>query len=175
MRRNDPVTGKEIDDPVLQDLFTGDASELGFLQLKIKMDSSRLRTILGKTLHAAQDLNERASETPAIANDTHSGVIQHHQETSKIAGAIESLSQSIAQVAVHADAASSTALDIDQHADQGRPALHSAEQTNLLALNAAIEAARAGEHGPTFKGGINATRRQSRIRGTRPGSRLLHR
>lgn len=145
LRQAAEYTRQEIDDPVLQDLFTGDSSELGFLRLKMKMDASRLRTILGRTLHAAQELNERASETSAIANDTHSGVMQHQQETNRIASAIESISQSIAQVAEHADAASSTAQDIDQHADQGRSALHSAEQT-VAAVDESVNTAATALH-----------------------------
>lgn len=130
----------QVENPVLQRLYTGDMTEVGSIELARLMRRSRQRTMLGRSHYAAVELNAHATKTSDIARDTHDGVTQQRQQTEAIAAAMEQMSASIAGVADSARLASEVANDIDKNADAGRGALALAEQT-VRAIDTAVTGA----------------------------------
>jgi len=127
----------QINNPILQKLYSDDASELGSIVLQHKMEQARQNTMLGRSHYAATQINLHASKTSDIARNAHDGVNQQRLETETIASAMEEMSASVAGVANSAQQASEVASTIDAGADKGREALSLAEQT-VLSIDASV-------------------------------------
>jgi methyl-accepting chemotaxis protein len=127
----------------------------------LQQTSRALKTATGEILSGANDLSERTTKQAATIEET--------------SAAMEQLSQTVADNARRAEAASIKARAMSQTATEGGAVMENANsameritlssgkisniigmiddiafQTNLLALNASVEAARAGEAGKGF-------------------------
>ena len=106
---------------------------------------------------AATATSEMASTSESVmerANEALSDIQHADEEAEKVKLISNTNKQTILQLAVEIDQASSVINEVNQHSSAIGGILDVirgvADQTNLLALNAAIEAARAGEHGRGF-------------------------
>lgn len=129
-----------IDNPLLQKLYAHQVNEIGQIKLRQKMNEAKMRTIIGRSHHAAKELNFHASKSSNIARKANEGVEKQKIETEIIASAMEQMSKSISEVAGNASKASEEALTVDQHADEGRKALSNAE-TTVLSIDDSVSSA----------------------------------
>jgi len=117
---------------------------------------------------AAVAMSEAASGVHSEATDTAGGAAKSSQDLISVAGAVEELTSSVAEISRQVSVAADVAQQAVQRAEASQGTIRGladatarigdvvhlisdiAGQTNLLALNATIEAARAGEAGKGF-------------------------
>lgn len=105
--------------PVAQHVFTNRSDELGQLQLVIKSQEARLRTIVWSINEAAVSLDDIASNTADVVSQTNQGISQQRSEIEQVATAMNQMSATVHEVAKNTEDASGAANQADELAGQG--------------------------------------------------------
>ncbi len=84
-----------IDNPVAQQVYSGNMSEFGALDLALRMQEAQLRTVIGRVEDATRTLSEVATSTDAAMHEAEQGVRQQEGHLDELTQMAEQLSGSI--------------------------------------------------------------------------------
>lgn len=93
------ATQSIINNPVTRLAYTGRTDEVGQLQVALKMQDARLKTLLGRVDDAAQELVEHAETTANTAEISSMGMTQQRAETEQVVTAVSELKETVCDVA----------------------------------------------------------------------------
>ncbi len=91
-----------VDDPLMQEVYTGRGDELGALLLAQRMLEARLRTALGRTAQAAQALSGRAAAVREAVGTLRQGAAGQQAELDGLGEAMAQMARAVQEVARHA-------------------------------------------------------------------------
>ncbi len=111
---------KVVDNPVMQQVYTGSTDEIHKPLLAIRMLQARLRTVIDRITDSAGALEHIAEETTATVEKKKQTVLRQQRETDQVAAAINEMAASIKEVAGSADQASRAAAEANGQAGQGK-------------------------------------------------------
>lgn len=100
-----------INNPIARRVYSGRTDEIGQLQLALKMQQSRVRTLLGLVDDAAQDLVECAETTAATVEMSNTGLAQQRSGTEQVATALQEMSATVREVAKNISETAQAAQD----------------------------------------------------------------
>jgi methyl-accepting chemotaxis protein len=142
--------------------------EVGQLAKAMNDMVDKLKSVVGDTMSAADNVASGSQQLSATAQQLSQGATEQAASAEEISSSMEEMTSSIKQNADNSSQTEKIAVKSSSDAIYGGKAVDQtvsamkeiatkisiieeiARQTNLLALNAAIEAARAGEHGKGF-------------------------
>jgi aerotaxis receptor len=112
------MTRKEVNNPLMQHIYTRDKTEAGQLHLTFKLLKAKTRTIILRLTQSTETLLQKAEETNSAVSEV--TVAMHHQlqETHSIASAVQQLTGTIDEVARSASNAAKAATDANQQSKQ---------------------------------------------------------
>jgi aerotaxis receptor len=118
-----------IDNPVLQQLYTGQVNDISAMKLVRYMQDAHLRTVLGRVQFLSNQVMHHSEIADQIAQHASEGVNKQRSETDMLATAMEEMSTSIADVAESASQASQSADLAAEKAETGRMTLDRAAES----------------------------------------------
>ncbi|TBW37612.1 HAMP domain-containing protein [Siculibacillus lacustris] len=151
-----------------QTITVSSRDEIRDLVDALNVMTGKLRTIVGETLAAAENVSAGSQELSAGAEELSAGATEQASAAEEASSSMEEMAANIKQTADNATQTEKIARQSSADAQASGTAVNRAvqamqtiaekigfvqeiaRQTDLLALNAAVEAARAGEHGRGF-------------------------
>ncbi|NOX76781.1 MAG: methyl-accepting chemotaxis protein [Gammaproteobacteria bacterium] len=107
---------------VAQQVYTGRADELGQLQLVLRAQQARLRTVVWCIDAAASQLDEIANGTAAVVEQSNQGIHQQQSEIDQVATAMNEMSTVVREVARNTAQAAEAAHEAEGVANNGAQA-----------------------------------------------------
>lgn len=108
-----------VNNPVMQQVYTGSTAPVYRPVLAIKMLQARLRTVLGRISDSSQELVNVTSRTASTIEQSNQGILRQQQETEMVATAINELSATVLEVAKNTQKAAAVAREAGNSSDQG--------------------------------------------------------
>ncbi|MEK6750192.1 MAG: PAS domain-containing methyl-accepting chemotaxis protein [Pseudomonadota bacterium] len=90
-------------------VFTGRNDEFGWIQLALRAQHAKIRTLSGRLDQSSEELVAAAADTTAIAKDTSASIDKQRVEVDQVATAIEQMSATIQEVSINTAAAATQA------------------------------------------------------------------
>ncbi|TAL06498.1 MAG: methyl-accepting chemotaxis protein, partial [Porticoccaceae bacterium] len=109
----------QVDDPLMQAVYTGRNDELGALVLANRALRGSLRTVLTRVREAAEGLGDASRETAVAVAQTSRAVQQQQSETEQVATAMNEMAATVQEVARNAGQAANVAASADEQAARG--------------------------------------------------------
>jgi aerotaxis receptor len=131
-----------IEDPLAAYIYTGRADEQGEILLAQIALQARLRTALGRVGESAYEILQKANAARTQASKTFDGISAQQQETSRVAHAMQQMSQAVQEVAQGATRTSSATSQAITEVESGRSVIAGA---NLAIENLSGTVASLGE------------------------------
>ncbi len=88
-----------IDNELLSWFYTGNRDEIGQLDLALKIQSAKIKTVLGRVRESAQELKLEAERTTAASNSSSEALFSQQRDTHSVATAMEEMSTTINEIA----------------------------------------------------------------------------
>ena len=109
-----------IDNPVSQQIYSGNMSEFGALDLALRMQDAQLRTVLGRVEDATRTLSEVAGSTDQAMHQAEEGVREQENHLDQLADMAEQLSGSIHDLEVNMGDISSASQQMSSETQRGQ-------------------------------------------------------
>ncbi|HFD92393.1 MAG TPA: PAS domain S-box protein [Gammaproteobacteria bacterium] len=109
-----------VDNPVMQQVYTGSTNDLHKPALAMRMLQARLRTVISRISDSAGTLAAVAEDTAVRVEQKHNIVRQQKAETDQVAAAMNEMTASAKEVASSAEQASHAASEASQQVDDGK-------------------------------------------------------
>ena len=109
----------QIDNPLMQAVYSGRNDELGALILANRMLRANLQAVLTRVLEAGEGLGDAGRETAAAVAQTSRAVQQQQNETDQVATAMNEMAATVQEVARNAGQAAGVAAAADEQAARG--------------------------------------------------------
>lgn len=119
---------KVIDDPLAAYIYTGRPDAQGEILLAQIALQARLRTALGRVGVSAQEILQKANAAREQASKTFDGMSAQQQETSRVAHAMQQMSQAVHEVAQGATRTSTATSQAITEVESGRQVVAGANQ-----------------------------------------------
>ena len=94
-----------VDNPVMQQVYTGSTDDCMAPLLAIRMLQTRLRTIMDRVAQSSGELANVAAQTAATAEQSSAGIMKQHSETDQVAAAMNEMASTVEEVARNAQTA----------------------------------------------------------------------
>lgn len=109
-----------IDNPVAQQVYSGNMSEFGALDLALRMQEAQLRTVIGRVEDATQTLTQVATTTDQAMHAAESGVREQENHIDHLAGMAEQLAGSIHELESNMQGINLASEDMHQQTQRGQ-------------------------------------------------------
>ena len=109
-----------VDNPLMQQVYTGRGDEVGQLLLALKLLRSESGGIVGRIADTSHQLTEQAQKLTATVELSNQGMQQQHAETDQVATAVNQMTASIQEVANNARFTSEAADAASAEAEAGK-------------------------------------------------------
>ena len=109
-----------VDNPVMQQVYTGSTDDLHKPALAMRMLQARLRTVISRISDSAGTLAAVAEDTAVRVEQKRNIVQQQKAETDQVAAAMNEMTASAKEVASSAEQASHAASEASQQVDDGK-------------------------------------------------------
>jgi aerotaxis receptor len=109
----------QIDNPLMQAVYSGRNDEIGTLILANRMLRANLLTVLTRVLEAAEGLGDASRKTATAVAQTNRAVQQQQSETEQVATAMNEMAATVQEVARNAGQAAGVATAADDLAARG--------------------------------------------------------
>ena len=116
-------TRKIVENPLLQQVYTGRSDEIGKLEFVIQLLQAKLVTVSGRITDAAEHIGRVAERSEGIVEQTEQGVIKQQVEIDQVATAMNEMSATVQEVAKNAAHSADATGATDREARQGREIL----------------------------------------------------
>jgi len=104
-----------FDNDLMSKIYTGRDDDFGRIELAIKMQSSKLRAVVGRLSNTTRILGGVAKDTSSIADKTNQGVVSQQNDIMQVATAMTEMTATVQEVAKSAaQAAESTVVGLDE-------------------------------------------------------------
>ncbi|MDH5571946.1 MAG: methyl-accepting chemotaxis protein [Gammaproteobacteria bacterium] len=132
-------TAKDIiDNPLLQEVYTGEHDEAGKILLAMKMLKTEINAISGRIMDSSLHLRDAAKELDDSVALTNKGVVHQNNEIASLTGSIADLSTSAEQVMMNSQQALETSTAASNSADNGQQVISNTVKT-IQALAGQVE------------------------------------
>jgi aerotaxis receptor len=111
---------KNVNNPLMQYIYTGRRDEIGQLMLTQKMVRSQLDAVVSRLDFSTDTLSETAGHTSTIAMKSRDGIHEQQLSIQEIATAITEMSAAVMEVARNAQETAEATHHADTEADKGR-------------------------------------------------------
>jgi aerotaxis receptor len=113
----------EVDNPVLEQMYTGAVGDMPTIELASRMKDAQLRTVLGRVTDSTSGVQSVAAEVSGSVDKIAGAVEVQEQEISMLATAMEEMSASVSEIARSASEASKNTREVDVEAEGGKAAV----------------------------------------------------
>jgi len=107
-----------VDNPIMQQVYTDDGTEVGQLLFALKMMKAKSRTIIRRLIQATEPLAGKANSTYQAIAAVSSAMNQQQAEIDQVGAAIHQMSASVGEVARNASSAAISANDVSRQSLQ---------------------------------------------------------
>jgi aerotaxis receptor len=107
-----------IDNPVMQQIYTNNGSEIGQLLLAVKLLKAKSRTIIRRLIQATEPLAGKADSSHKAVKGVRSAMDRQLSEIEQVAAAIHQMSATVSEVAKSAANAATAAHDVNQQSQE---------------------------------------------------------
>lgn len=105
---------KEVDNPLMAMVYTGNNDEIGQLTLVNKLSQAKLNTVLVRLRDTASKIDSEAQDTFSSQQSIMESIQSQASQTEQVATAMTEMSSSIQEVSNNASKAASTATEVDE-------------------------------------------------------------
>ena len=105
---------KEVDNPLMAMVYTGNNDEIGQLTLVNKLAQAKLNTVLVRLRDTAGKIDSEAQETFSSQQSIMESIQSQASQTDQVATAMTEMTSSIQEVSTNASRAASTASEVDE-------------------------------------------------------------
>lgn len=132
-----------VDNPVAQQVYSGNMSEFGALNLALRMQKAQLGTVIGRVQDATQSLDKVASSTENIVQQAEQSVTEQEIHLSNLASMINQLDSSIHEIEQSIQGINQASIQMDKETHTGQDSVAAsiasvhlmAERLNLATLS----------------------------------------
>lgn len=123
-------------DPVARAVYTGRTDELGWIELALKFNKSRIDTILTRVEESSNRLTDIANHSAQAVRATDAAIQRQQAELASVSSAVTEMSSAINEVSSNTTNTSSAAEEAELSVNQGHASIQQSQSaTTLLAKN----------------------------------------
>lgn len=118
-----------IDNPVAQQVYNGSMNEFGALDLALRMQDAKLRTVIGRVEDATRTLDQVANTTDEAVHQAESGVRAQEEHLDALASMAEQLADSIHEIEQSMQGINDASLQMDEETRRGQSSVKNSVQS----------------------------------------------